>query len=222
MNFILIGAQGSGKGTQSEELTRSLGVRHVASGDMFRQAFDEKTELGIKAKAYLDRGELVPDDITVAMVLKRIKEPDCAHGVLLDGFPRTIPQAQALDAGLQEIGQQIDLMIYLKVPREELLKRLSGRYICRANQHVYNINSRPPKVAGICDLDGSEVYQRSDDTGEAVEKRLDIFFNETVHLLDYYNAQQKVIEVNGNQGIDQVRTSIMNQVNAFMARKNAG
>ncbi len=222
MNFILIGAQGSGKGTQSEELTRSLGVRHVASGDMFRQAFDEKTELGIKAKAYLDRGELVPDDITVAMVLKRIKEPDCAHGVLLDGFPRTIPQAQALDAGLQEIGQQIDLMIYLQVPRAELLKRLSGRYICRANQHVYNINSRPPKVAGICDLDGSEVYQRSDDTGEAVEKRLDIFFNETVHLLDYYNAQQKVIEVNGNQGIDQVRTSIMNQVNAFMARKNAG
>lgn len=222
MNFILIGAQGSGKGTQSEELPRSLGVRHVASGDMFRQAFDEKTELGIKAKAYLDRGELVPDDITVAMILKRIKEPDCAHGVLLDGFPRTIPQAQALDAGLQEIGQQIDLMIYLKVPREELLKRLSGRYICRANQHVYNINSRPPKVAGICDLDGSELYQRSDDTGEAVQKRLDIFFNETVHLLDYYNSQQKVIEVNGNQGIDQVRTSILNQVKAFMVKKNAG
>jgi len=222
VNFILIGAQGSGKGTQSEQLTRSLGVRHVASGDMFRQAFDEKTELGIKAKAYLDRGELVPDDITVTMVLKRIKEPDCAHGVLLDGFPRTIPQAQALDAGLQKIGQQIDLVIYLKVPREELLKRLSGRYICRANQHVYNINSHPPKVAGICDLDGSELYQRSDDTGEAVEKRLDIFFNETVHLLDYYNAQQKVIEVNGNQGIDQVRTSILNQVKAFMASKNEG
>jgi adenylate kinase len=222
VNFILIGAQGSGKGTQSEQLTRSLGVRHVASGDMFRQAFDEKTELGIKAKAYLDRGELVPDDITVAMVLKRIQEPDCAHGVLLDGFPRTIPQAQALDAGLQEFGQQIDLVIYLKVPREELLKRLSGRYICRANQHVYNINSHPPKVAGICDLDGSELYQRSDDTGEAVEKRLDIFFNETVHLLDYYNAQQKVIEVNGNQGIDQVRTSILNQVKAFMARKDEG
>src|SRR5205814_758738 len=109
-NFILIGAQGSGKGTQSAELTRALGVRHVASGDMFRKAFDEKTELGIKAKAYLDRGELVPDDITVAMVLSRIKEPDCANGVLLDGFPRTIPQAQALDAGLQETGQQIDLM----------------------------------------------------------------------------------------------------------------
>ena len=222
MNIILIGAQGSGKGTQAEKLTGSLGVSHVASGDMFRKAFDEKTELGIKAKAYIDRGELVPDEITVAMVLSRIKEPDCAHGVLLDGFPRTILQAQALDAGLKETGQQIDLVIYLNVPREELLKRLSGRYICRANQHVYNVYAHPPKVAGVCDLDGSELYQRSDDKGEAVQKRLDIFFNETVHLLDYYGSQQKVIEVNGNQDIDQVHMAILNQVNTFMGRKHEG
>jgi len=222
VNIILIGAQGSGKGTQAEKLTSSLGVSHVASGDMFRKAFDEKTALGIKAKAYIDRGELVPDEITVAMVLSRIKEPDCAHGVLLDGFPRTILQAQALDAGLKETGQHIDLVIYINVPREELLKRLSGRYICRANQHVYNIYAHMPKVAGVCDLDGSELYQRSDDTGEAVEKRLDIFFNETIHLLDYYGAQQKVIEVNGNQDIDQVHAAILNQVNAFIGRKNAG
>jgi len=222
VNIILIGAQGSGKGTQAEKLTRSLGVSHVASGDMFRKAFDEKTELGIKAKAYTDRGELVPDDITVAMVLSRIKEPDCANGVLLDGFPRNVAQAQALDAGLKETGRQIDVVIYLNVPREELLKRLSGRYICRANQHVYNIYANPPKVAGVCDLDGSELYQRSDDKGEAVQKRLDIFFKETIHLLDYYGSQHKVIEVNGNQGIDQVYTDIMNQVNAFMARKNKG
>jgi len=222
VNIILIGAQGSGKGTQAEKLTRSLGVSHVASGDMFRKAFDEKTELGIKAKVYTDRGELVPDDITVAMVLSRIKEPDCANGVLLDGFPRNVAQAQALDAGLKETGRQIDVVIYLNVPREELLKRLSGRYICRANQHVYNIYANPPKVAGVCDLDGSELYQRSDDKGEAVQKRLDIFFKETIHLLDYYGSQHKVIEVNGNQGIDQVYTDIMNQVNAFMARKNKG
>ena len=222
MNIILIGAQGSGKGTQAEKLTSSLGVSHVASGDMFRKAFDEKTALGIKAKAYIDRGELVPDEITVAMVLSRIKEPDCARGVLLDGFPRTIPQAQALDAGLKETGQHIDLVIYINVPREELLKRLSGRYICRANQHVYNIYAHLPKVAGVCDLDGSELYQRSDDKGEAVEKRLDIFFNETIRLLDYYGAQQKVIEVNGNQDIDQVHAAILNQVNAFIGRKNKG
>ena len=222
MNIILIGAQGSGKGTQAEKLTASLGVSHVASGDMFRKAFDEKTELGIKAKAYIDRGELVPDEITVAMVLSRIKEPDCAHGVLLDGFPRTIQQAQALDTGLKETGQQIDLVINLNVPREELLQRLSGRYICRANQHVYNIYAHLPKVAGVCDLDGSELYQRADDKGEAVEKRLNIFFIETIRLLDYYGSQQKVIEVNGNQDIDQVHMAILNQVNAFMERKNEG
>jgi adenylate kinase len=222
VNIILIGAQGSGKGTQAEKLTSSLGVSHVASGDMFRKAFDEKTELGIKAKAYLDRGELVPDDITVAMVLSRIKEPDCANGVLLDGFPRNIAQAQALDEGLKETGRQIDVVIYLDVPREELLKRLSGRFICRANQHVYNIYANPPKVAGVCDLDGSELYQRSDDRGEAVQKRLDIFFNETIQLIDYYGSQQKLIEVNGNQDIDQVHTAILNQLNAFMQRKNKG
>jgi adenylate kinase len=219
VNIILLGAQGSGKGTQAEKLTGSLGVSHVASGDMFRKAFDEQTGLGIKAKAYTDRGELVPDDITVAMVLSRIKEPDCAQGVLLDGFPRTISQAQALDAGL-EAGQSIDLVIYLDVPREELLKRLAGRYICRANQHVYNNYANPPKVAGVCDLDGSELYQRSDDKGEAVEKRLDIFFDETIRLLDYYGSQQKVIKVNGNQDIDQVHMAILNQVNTFMQGKN--
>ena len=214
MNIILIGAQGSGKGTQAERLSQSLGIVHVASGDLFRKAIGEGTELGIKVKAYLDRGELVPDEMTVAMVLDRIKEPDCVHGVLLDGFPRTIAQAQALDKGLQQIGQQIDLAVYLSVPREELLSRLSGRYICRANQHVYNIRTNPPKVPGICDIDGSELYQRSDDTGEEVQKRLDIFFNETIHLLDYYGQQGKLIKINGNQDIDQVQAELVEQIKA--------
>ncbi len=215
MYIILVGAQGSGKGTQAEMLSQALGVPHVASGDLFRKAFDEKTELGLKAKAYLDRGELVPDALTVAMVLGRLEEPDCSQGVLLDGFPRTVAQAQALDKGLQEVGKQIDLAIYLQVPREELLKRLSGRYICRANQHVYNINTRPPKVAGVCDIDGSELYQRSDDTGEAVQRRLDIFFNETIQLLDYYENQQKLVEVDGNQGIDQVQQSLLDVIRTW-------
>src|SRR5579859_106775 len=209
MDLLLIGAQGSGKGTQAEKLSQALGILHVASGDLFRKAFDEKTELGIKAKAYLDRGELVPDDLTVAMVLGRLSEPDCAQGVLLDGFPRTVAQALALDKGLRGVGKQIDVAIYLKVPREELLSRLSGRYICRESQHVYNINTRPPKVPGVCDLDGSELYQRSDDTGEAVQRRLDIFFNETIQLLDYYGQQQKLITINGNQSIDQVQTALV-------------
>ncbi len=146
------------------------------------------------------------------MVVKRLEEPDCSQGVLFDGFPRTVAQAKVLDKGLQEVGKQIDLAIYLQVPREELLKRLSGRYICRAKQHVYNINTRPPKVAGVCDLDGSELYQRSDDTGEAVQKRLDIFFNETIQLLDYYRNQKKLVEVDGNQNIDQVQQSLLDVI----------
>jgi len=149
------------------------------------------------------------------MILERIKEPDCAQGVLLDGFPRTVAQGQALDKGLAGMGKHIDLAVYLKVPREELLSRLSGRYICRANQHVYNINTRPPKVAGVCDLDGSELYQRSDDTGEAVQKRLDIFFNETIQLLDYYEKQHKLIEVDGNQSIEQVEKALLDAIEAY-------
>jgi adenylate kinase len=213
--IILVGAQGSGKGTQAEMLSQALGVPHVASGDLFRKAFDDKTELGIKAKVYIDRGELVPDDLTVAMVLKRLEEPDCSQGALFDGFPRTVAQAEVLDKGLQGVGKQIDLEIYLQVPREELLKRLSGRYICRANQHVYNIYSRQPKVAGVCDIDGSELYQRSDDTGEAVQKRLDIFFNETIQLLDYYENQKKLVEVDGNQEIDQVQQSLLDVIRTW-------
>ena len=217
MYIILIGAQGSGKGTQAIMLSQALGVPHVASGDLFRKAFDEKTELGLQVKAFLDRGELVPDDLTVAMVLGRLEEPDCAQGALLDGFPRTIAQAQALDSGLQAIGKQIDLAIYLQVPREELLKRLSGRYICRANQHVYNINTRPPKVAGVCDIDGSELYQRSDDLGEAVQKRLDIFFNETIKLLDYYSSQHKLEEIDGNLDIDKVQQLLLDTIRKWSA-----
>lgn len=215
MYIILIGAQGSGKGTQAEMLSQTLGVAHVASGDLFRKAIDEKTELGLKAKVYIDRGELVPDDLTVAMVLKRLEEPDCSQGVLFDGFPRTVAQAEVLDKGLQGVGKQIDLAIYLQVPREELLTRLSGRYICKAKQHVYNIYSRPPKVAGVCDIDGSELYQRSDDTGEAVQRRLDIFFNETIQLLDYYENQKKLVEVDGNQDIDQVQQSLLDVIRTW-------
>ena len=212
MDIVLIGAQGSGKGTQSEKLAQPLGICHVASGDLFREELNKKTELGQRAGDYLKRGELVPDDITVPMVLKRIRGTDCASGMLLDGFPRTIAQAQALDEGLQEIERSITCALYLKVPRETLLRRLSGRYICCAHQHVYNVNTNPPRVPGICDLDGSELYQRPDDQGEAVQKRLDIFFSETIRLLDYYHATGKLVEVNGDQGIEQVQRSLMQTV----------
>ncbi len=212
MNIILFGAQGSGKGTQADRLAEALGIPHVASGDLFRDAIKAESELGRKAKEYIDQGKLVPDDLTVKMVLDRINEPDCTPGVLLDGFPRTIAQAQALDEGLEANGRHIDVAVYLNVPRDVLLSRLSGRYICRAHQHVYNINTNPPKVAGKCDKDGSELYQRSDDTGDAVQKRLDIFFNETIRLLDYYRPQQKLSEVDGNQSIEQVQQDLVNAV----------
>jgi len=212
VNIVLIGAQGSGKGTQAAMLASALGIRHVASGDLFRKAIEEQSELGSQAKAYIDRGELVPDKVTVGMVLTRIQQPDCASGVLFDGFPRNVAQAIALDEGLQRIGRYIDVAVYLNVPREILLTRLSGRYICRAQQHVYNINTRPPKVAGICDIDGSELYQRSDDRGDAVQKRLDIFFNETIKVADYYRGQQKLVTINGNQSVDQVHQSLVAEI----------
>jgi adenylate kinase len=212
VNIILIGAQGSGKGTQAAKLSHSLNVCHISSGDLFRQAFAEKTALGLQAQAYVDRGELVPDSITVAMVLERIQQPDCLDGILLDGFPRTIAQAQALDSSFERIGQHIDHAVYLSVPRETLLERLSGRYICRAHQHVYNINTQPSVIPGRCDIDGSELYQRADDKGEAVQKRLDIFFNETIQLLDYYSVQEKLVKVDGNQPIEDVHHDILQLV----------
>ncbi len=212
MIVILIGAQGSGKGTQAELFANALGLPHISSGDLFRREMAEKTELGIKVKTYMDRGELVPDDLTMAMVLSRLSMPDCAGGAILDGFPRNVAQEQALDEGLQKVGKQVDLVIYLDVPREELLFRLSGRYICRANQHVYNVNSRPPKTPGVCDIDGSLLYQRPDDTGEAVQRRLNIFFSETIHLLDFYREQGKLVAIDGNQSIEQVQAALVSVV----------
>jgi adenylate kinase len=218
MDILLIGAPGAGKGTQAEKLSQLFTLRHIASGDLFRKAFEDHTELGLKAQRYVDLGELVPDDITIPMVIRHIEEPESNHGVLLDGFPRTLVQAQALDAELRRFNRGIDLAIYLKVSREELLQRLAGRHFCQANQHVYHVKNRPPKVAGICDLDGSKLYQRPDDAGEAMRRRLVIYFNQTVQVLDYYQEQDKLREVDGNQSIDQVQASLLKEIHQFMGR----
>ena len=221
MNIILIGAQGSGKGTQAERLAQNLGIYHVSSGDLFRKVSEEETELGRTVRLYLDRGELVPDNVTVSMILHYIAETNyISQGVLLDGFPRTIAQAEALDKGLLSTDQYVDCTVYLQVPLEVLLRRLSGRYICRAAQHVYNRETNPPKVSGICDLDGSELYQRPDDQGPAVQKRLNIFFEETIRLLDYYQKQGKLVEVNGNQPIEQVQGALFEAVRHFVAGRS--
>jgi adenylate kinase len=222
MDILLIGAPGAGKGTQAEKLSQLFTLRHIASGDLFRKAFEDHTELGLKAQRYVDLGELVPDEITIPMVARHIEEPQSMRGMVLDGFPRTLIQAQALDAELQRINREIDLAINLKVSREGLLQRLSGRVFCQANQHVYHIKFRPPKVTGICDLDGSKLYQRPDDAGEAMRRRLVVYFNEVVQVLDYYRKQHKLWEVDGNQTIDQVHTMLLNEVSDYKGRETRG
>ena len=213
MNIILIGTQGSGKGTQAGLLTQNFGIRHIATGDLFRKALEEKTPLGLQAKEYIERGELVPDEITLSMVRSVINEPETSRGFVLDGFPRTLAQAQTLDTGLERMEMHIDAIIYLNVTHDELMSRLAGRYICRAHQHLYHIKFRPSKVSGICDIDGSELYQRSDDTSEAIERRLNIFFQETTHVLDYYKAQNKLIELDADPSVKTVHTALVSQLN---------
>lgn len=208
MNIIMIGAQGSGKGTQAETLERELGLKPCASGDLLRDHIARATPLGRAAQPYVERGDLVPDELVVQMILDFIRT-QMSNGIVLDGFPRTTVQAEKLDADLARMGHKIDRVVYLEVPREMLFERLSGRYICRAHGHVWNVKTRPPKVAGICDIDGSELYQRSDDTPEKITRRLDIFFSETIKLLDFYQAQGKLLRVDGAQSIDVVSRTIL-------------
>ena len=176
----------------------------VASGDLFRQALEQKTELGMRAKSYMEKGELVPDEVTIKMILQRLSAPDCQIGAILDGFPRTLAQAEALDKALARQAKAIDRIIYIKVSEEELLRRLSGRWICRGCQAPYNIVEKPPKVAGKCDFCGGELYQRADDTEETAKKRLDVYFAQTMPLIEYYIKAGKLIEVDGEQGIEAV------------------
>lgn len=208
MNIIMIGAQGSGKGTQAEMLEQRLGLKPCASGELLREHIARETALGRAAMPYVDRGDLVPDELVVQMILDFIRSQG-SEGIALDGFPRTIPQAEKLDDDLAQMGHRIDRVIYLEAPREVLLARLSGRYICRAHGHVWNIYTRPPKVRGICDIDGSELYQRSDDAPEKIARRLDIFFKETIKLLGYYEAQDKLTRVDGTQPIDVVTRAVL-------------
>jgi adenylate kinase len=209
MYIILLGAPGAGKGTQADSLSSELNLPHIASGDLFREALKKETELGLLAKSYMERGELVPDEVTIKMILQRIEKPDCVSGCLFDGFPRTLAQAEALDKGLADKGKSIDKVLYIKVSNEELLKRLGGRWLCQNCQTPYHLITVPPKVPGKCDKCGGELYQREDDKEETVKERLRVFFAQTIPIVDYYRGQSKLIEVNGNQGIQKVAKEIM-------------
>jgi len=181
----------------------------IASGDLFRQALEKKSELGLLAKSYMEEGRLVPDEIAIRMVLERISLPDCVSGCLFDGFPRTLEQAEVLDKALAEQGKSIAKAIYIQVTKEEFLKRLSGRWLCRNCQTPYHLVTSPPKVQGKCDKCGGELYQRPDDNEETVRERLEVFFAQTAPILDYYRKQNKLIEVNGNLGIQEVAREVI-------------
>jgi len=209
MYIIILGAPGAGKGTQAGILSQEMNLPHIASGDLFRQALEEKTELGLLAKSYMERGELVPSEVTIKIILERVSLPDCVPGCLFDGFPRTLEQARALDKALAEQGKSIDKAIYIQVPEGKLVKRLSGRWLCRNCQTPYHMVTSPPKVQGKCDKCGGELYQRPDDNEETVRERLKVFFAQTAPVLDYYRKQNKLTEVNGNLGIQEVAKEII-------------
>ncbi len=209
MYIILLGAPGAGKGTQAVMLAEKLDLVQVASGDLFRQALQQETELGKQAKSYMEKGQLVPNEITIQMVLERLSAPDCENGALLDGFPRNIDQAKALDEALAKQGRGIDKVVYIKVSEGELLKRLGGRWICRNCQAPYHEVDSPPKVKGKCDRCGGELYQRPDDNVETVKNRLKVYFEETSPLIDYYKNDGKLLEIDGEGSTDEVNLRIV-------------
>ena len=213
----MLGAPGAGKGTQADILSQEMNLPHIASGDLFRQALEKRTEICLLAKSHMDKGELVPDEITIKMILERIGQPDCASGCLFDGFPRTLQQAKALDKALREQGRKIDKAIYIEVPEEQLVKRLNGRWLCRACQTPYHITNSPPETPGKCDRCGGELYQRSDDREVTVNERLSVFLAQTVPILDYYEKQGKLIRVNGNLEMQGVARQIISALTASMS-----
>ena len=213
MRIILLGAPGAGKGTQAATLHEQLNAPHIATGDLFRAALSQGTPLGLEAKSYMDRGELVPDDVTVRMLLERISQPDAADGYILDGFPRSLAQAEALDEALKSRNETIDKVLLVDVSEDELVRRLSGRWICRACQTPYHAVSNPPKTEGVCDTDGGELYQRDDDKPETVRNRLGVYRDQTAPLIDYYTAQEILTSINGEQEIDVVRADLLAAIN---------
>ncbi len=207
--IVLLGPPGAGKGTQAEIVSEKLGLVHVSSGDIFRENLKQQTELGKLAQGYMNRGELVPDDVTIAMIRERLSRADCVKGALLDGFPRTPAQADALSGMLATFNGQVNSVPYISVPDEVLIERLSGRWTCRAEGHIYHEKYNPPKNPGICDVDGSELYQRDDDKPATVENRIQVYMNQTSPLIAFYRQKGLLAEIDGMQPIDKVTADLM-------------
>lgn len=204
MNIVLMGLPGAGKGTQADKIIEKYDIPHISTGDMFRAAMKNGTELGLEAKSYIDKGALVPDEVTIGIVRERLAEPDCNQGFLLDGFPRTIEQAEALDQILADLGRKVEHVINIKVEQGELVKRLTGRRICKVCGSSYHLVFNPSKVEGVCDKDGGELYQRADDNLETVSNRLEVNIKQSQPLLDFYNKKQVLTDIDGQKDINDV------------------
>jgi len=206
---VMLGAPGAGKGTQAQLLSKEYGLPQISSGDIFRENLKNKTELGELASTFMNKGELVPDDVTIAMIKERLSRPDCSKGAVLDGFPRTVAQAEALEKMLGELGGKVDLVPYIKVPEEALVGRLGGRWTCREQGHVYHEQFNPPQKAGVCDKDGSELYQRDDDNPETVRNRISVYLGQTAPLIEYYQKAGVLREIDGDRQIEQITTDLL-------------
>ncbi|QCR34173.1 adenylate kinase [Lysinibacillus sp. SGAir0095] len=204
MNIVLMGLPGAGKGTQADKIVEKYEIPHISTGDMFRAAISAGTELGLEAKSYMDQGALVPDEVTIGIVRERLAQKDCEKGFLLDGFPRTVPQAEALDSILDELGKKIDHTINIQVEKDELVARLSGRRICKTCGTSYHVLFNPPKVEGKCDKDGGELYTRADDNPDTVANRLEVNMNQAQPLLDFYESKGVLTNIDGQQDIVKV------------------
>lgn len=207
--IVMLGPPGVGKGTQAKIMAEKTGLAHVSSGDLFRDNIKNQTELGQLAQSYMNKGELVPDDVTIAMIRERLSRPDCQAGAILDGFPRTPAQADALKHMLAEFGGDVNYVPFVNADEDVLVTRLSGRWTCRANGHVFHATFNPPQQAGVCDLDGSELYQRDDDTTETVVRRIQVYMEQTAPLIAYYRDAGKLLEIDGVQPIEQVTTALV-------------
>ena len=212
---VLLGGPGAGKGTQANSLVKELGIPQVSTGDLFREHLKNETELGKLARKYMDRGELVPDQVTVDMVRERFSRPDCAQGALLDGFPRTIRQAEGLDALLAEKNEKLAAVPYIKVNSAMLLQRLAGRWTCRQCGAMCHMVFSPPHKAGVCDKCGGELYQRADDTRETQQRRIDVYLKQTAPLIDWYQDKGLLVEINGERSIEAVGAELLAAVKAF-------
>ena len=207
--IVLLGPPGVGKGTQAKILSERSGLVHISSGDIFRENLKNETELGKLAQTYMTKGELVPDDVTIAMIKERLSRPDCKNGAILDGFPRTPAQAEALENMLHEFNGHVDMVPFIAADEDTLVERLSARWTCRAGGHIFNEKFNPEKERGKCDFDGSELYQRDDDKADTVKRRIDVYLEQTSPLISYYRDHGKLVEIDGMQPIEQVTEDLL-------------